>query len=210
MIGDELRRAIQNQQWNHPVFDELNRLERTSKVLKGMQHNFMPGYNKLDHIMHGSSLPSSASTGTKFFRSDLGLLCYYDGTRWLSEERHLHGFEVSVSATFSRWLRIPTGGYSIYIPNKNVVSTSYVATTSDGSNYWTVAISATDSVWANGTTIHSYTTASDTADTWTAHDDTPDSQTPSNGAGIYVLCTKTSSPGALNVAWSLAYRLIIT
>lgn len=44
----------------------------------------------------GTSFPASPTTDDVFYRTDLGMLFYYDGTRWLSEQ--LHTLTLSASA----------------------------------------------------------------------------------------------------------------
>jgi len=74
----------------------------------------------------------------------------------------------------------------------------YVATTNDGSNYWTITLQDQ----TGSTTIKSFSTSAGAADTWTLNQATTFD---SASAGIsdimlFVLCTKTGSPGALYLA----------
>lgn len=161
-------------------------------------------------LVKGAAFPASPSSGDPFFRDDLGFWCYYDGTRWLSQEFSIGDIQVALSATASRWYRLPVGSYGLFIPNRAIVCSSYVATTNDGSNYWTISITATNTTFGDDTVLHAFNTSGDSANTWTAHDDVPDSQTPSSANGIEVVITKSSSPGNINLSFGLAYRMIIT
>ena len=161
-------------------------------------------------LVKGSSFPASPSSGDPFFRDDLGLWCYYDGTRWLTQPKVISQERNSISSNGEVIGRLPSSSYSVYIPSFNVVTTTQVSTTNDGSNYWTVTVQITNSTYSSATTIHTFTTAADTADAWTAHDDAPDSQTPTENDGYLLIYAKTGSPGAIRIAVGFEYQLIIT
>ena len=46
----------------------------------------------------GSAFPAGVTTGATFFRTDLGLACYYDGTRWLTQNVYLLAFGIGSGA----------------------------------------------------------------------------------------------------------------
>ena len=70
---------------------------------------------------------------------------------------------------------------------------AYVATTNDGSNYWTIAL-----VEADLTAITSVNTSAASADTWTMLSDTSVGGSVDRGdIGLLVRVTKTGSPGNL-------------
>lgn len=153
-------------------------------------------------------------TGRVFWRSDLGLWCYYDGAQWLTEPIPFPWFEKTLTTTQSFQIRLPvtlgSTAYSVYLDNHIDLST-FVSSTNDGSNKWTGTIAITDSLFANAETIHTFDTgaAPDTASTWTNHDDAPDVAAPSVGEGITISVIKTGSPGALTLSFAFMYQLII-
>jgi hypothetical protein len=91
----------------------------------------------------GTSMPTAA-TGDRYWRTDLGLEFYYDGTRWLCTCPHSvdvatqHALLV-VSATNSHRAAAPEAITStIWLTNLTVGI--YVTTTNDGTKYWTVGL----------------------------------------------------------------------
>jgi len=184
--------------------------ERELNALKGIQHDFMPGYNRKNHVMSGTSFPSIAATNQKYFREDLGYLCYYDSTQWVTVDLFIYQQSAQgLSATTTKRGRLPTDGNLIYVPG-DVVATTYVDTTNDGTHNWTVLVSATGNVFGNDVQLHTFSTSADSPDVFVAHDDAADDTTPAKGAGVEILCTKNDTPGTLDVAVSFKYRLIIT
>ena len=69
-----------------------------------------------------------------------------------------------------------------------------VATANDGSNYWTVSLRKNES-----TTIASFTTAADTLNTWTLHQETAIDEALSGGTDLTlsIRAEKTGAPGNL-------------
>jgi hypothetical protein len=161
----------------------------------------------------GTTFPGSPSTNDKFYRTDLNLLCYYDGTRWLTvqvfETAAIPGTSLMpYSATRLANLRFALRqDFGIYMTRFNCQT--FVSGTSNGSNYWTVAFE-----WANAansaTSIVSFITASDTASNWTNHDQVIGSVLNSSARNMQVSVTKTGSPGDLYDPCSFCYRLIVT
>ncbi len=91
-------------------------------------------------------------------------------------------------------------GYACTLRRMHV--NTYVATTNNGSHYWTVALINT----STGATITSFTTASDSADTWYNHAVTGLSTAlATTDKSVYIYVTKTGSPGALNVLGTAVY-----
>lgn len=77
------------------------------------------------------------------------------------------------------------------------VQSLVVLTTNDASNYWTVSLRS----WGTGSTIRSFNTAAYSPGTVTSRNDTGLSITISRSTdiGLYVYCTKTGSPGTLQL-----------
>lgn len=162
----------------------------------------------------GTAFPTTVWDGMPFMRTDLGggvgMMFYYDlgNTQWLSEIKTVEYNEVNQSSAINRPLRIVNYGLAVYFPPINVEFTTKIRTTNNGTDYWTFTLQATDSVFANATTLHTFTTAADTADAFTAHDDVPDSNTPANADGILLTKAKSGSGGNHDYGFAIAYQLI--
>lgn len=97
---------------------------------------------------------------------------------------------------------LSTGGYQLFgctLPEGSVIKRwmqdSYVATTNNGSNYWTFDLKV-----ETGTAMATITTAADTAGVWTPHEGTIDPAYASFGSGkdwLNLSITKVGSPGNL-------------
>lgn len=160
----------------------------------------------------GTAFPSTPGTGLLFFRSDLGLLCYYDGTRWLT----VHEYDVIASylATFSGTpaASAVSALRTDYAPwfTRVVILTS-VATTNNAGNFWTVTLQGLDITGASTTNIYQINTGAtpDVVGTRTNHEGTAGA-TPANRALLRVLMTSTGAPGNIELTATAFYRLIVT
>jgi hypothetical protein len=163
----------------------------------------------------GTSFPGSPFTGMRWFRTDLGLECYYDGTRWLTVQQ----FDMPMPITDAT-LSIGTSGtvsnrspvrqdYGIYLVRW--VCVTFVSTTNTGAAYWTVALNRRTAANA-GTDIASFTTGTtpDTASNWVNHDQTINAVLDSSARELRITVTKTGSPGGIYPLSTLVYRLIVT
>ena len=160
----------------------------------------------------GASFPTSPTTGFLFFRTDLGFLCYYDGTRWLTTHEYVLDADAAAvpannTAPYEWQMR---QDYNPFFTR--VTATVIVATTNNGTNFWTVRFRGLILDRSGATTIHDFTTAADSADGYLLKDAVPTgSQTPANDNTVQVFVTQTLAPGALTiVSASVAYRLIVT
>lgn len=160
-------------------------------------------------LVKGAAFPGSPSTGDPFFRDDLGFWCYYDGTRWLTVNEYSVGRAAfTLSADALNHVGITRNDYALYFTRINLAL--IVATTNDGSNYWSYEVrSYTETVGAN-TVVLSGNTSSDSADTWTSHTATPSTQNPANYGNLHLDLAKTSSPGNITAHITANYRLIVT
>lgn len=112
----------------------------------------------------GAAFPASVAAGFRFFRTDLGLLCYYDGTRWLSAAEYpvLVGYSdvltFAVGAGANQRRGFPRSDYVLFWTRGQIQPTT--GATNNGSNFLTYSF-----VDSNGGTIWSFTTAADAANT---------------------------------------------
>lgn len=160
----------------------------------------------------GTSFPVTPASGDKFYRTDLNLLCFYDGTRWLTvtlyETSVAGGDAIPISTSNFQSARFPVrSDFGIYL--ERWVAATYVATTNNGSNYWTNALQ-----WNTqgnvSTTLASFNTSADTVANNMRHEATVNTVIDSTAVTLGVRVTKTGSPGAIYGLNTLVYRLIVT
>lgn len=155
----------------------------------------------------GDSFPGSPATGQKFYRTDLNMLFYYDGTLWLTVQEFSLSFGGTInSADFAAYLPVRQG-FQFYLTRFTCVT--FVSGTSNGSNYWTVAISWRTEANAD-TLLLSFATAADTGLNWINHDHDIDEALPSTTRALRIAGNKTGSPGGLYTPITIYYRLIVT
>ena len=152
----------------------------------------------------GTSNPGSAAAGDRYWRTDLGLEVYYDGTRWLTTQVFQIELKHEDSATATWPITADTipahrgtptfgGTYDLYLLTWE--SNSSVAATNNGTNYWTNHVYKYNSAAGGDTSIASFNTSADTAGTVYNKSVTINALL---GAyvGFYTYAIKTLSPGA--------------
>lgn len=152
----------------------------------------------------GTSFPGSPSTNDLCFRTDRAILYYYDGTRWLSVnqfqielKREDSGFTWPITATTIPVHRgIPPFGDTYDIWMETWHTNIAVATTNTGSAYWTCNLAKYNSALGGDTSIASFNTSADAANTAINKEITIGALLGSF-EGFYTDVTKTSTPGAL-------------
>jgi hypothetical protein len=163
----------------------------------------------------GTSFPvAGLYDGMPFHRTDIGdgMACYYDetNTQWLTVSEYSDFVTRNAdSATATRLL----GGalrndLDVYITR--VAIKTYVDTTNNGSDYWTLNVWGTNDAEDTNTTILSFTTAADSPSTWTRHDSAATDATPANNGLFRLNYVKSGAGGDLSVRASVYYRYIIT
>jgi len=158
----------------------------------------------------GTTFPTGIASGFRFFRTDLGFDCYYDGTRWLTD------FEMpatilpitNFSANGGSQLIGVRTDYQLF--GEKIAFWTRVNTTNNGTNFWTVSMRGIDTGVSSGTTLYSFDTSGDTAGIAVQRDVTPTTQVPTNRTLLDCQFSKTLSPGTLDLTATLYYRLIIT
>lgn len=160
----------------------------------------------------GTSFPTAA-TGDRYWRTDLAREAYYDGTRWLGVEVPGPVTPVDAQAAtgatpnFGRCV-IPND-FDIYVTTIDM--STFVATTNNGSNYWTVSaykVNAANSL----TSLGSFNTSGDTASNWTHHEiDVNAVVDKATYFGLSLGGAKTAgAPGAISWMVQFRYRLVLT
>ncbi len=158
----------------------------------------------------GTAFPVLATAGPRFYRSDLGWMCFYDGTRWLTENEFSVSWPGGVGTS---WTAISANGNTPGIPLRTDYEPYftryrglvYVDTTNDASHYWTVTGKT-----ATGNTVFQFDTHGIGPNTWGGYEATPTGPGASGATHINIDVAKTSTPGNLNLAATLYYRLVVT
>lgn len=162
----------------------------------------------------GAAFPANPFLYRPFFRTDLGWLCYWDGTRWLTTHEFPAQFAAQFAIGASSTLTSVEirADYSPFVTRATV--SERVNTTNDGTNFWQISLRGINVAYGAATTIHTFSTGTmpDTAGTIYQKDSVPTgTQTPSNKARLDVAVTKNSAPGTLDFYGMTAYyRMIVT
>lgn len=160
----------------------------------------------------GTSNPTGVA-GDRYWRSDLGLEIYYDGTRWLSTTLYKadNGETSTLSAinTGPR-LRPLTNGLDIYIVAWDLSIGMF--STNDGSNYWTYALQSRNGA-DTSTAISTLNTSLLAGGTWHHITSAIGAVSDTNGA-VYNFTVnttvKTGAPSNLLMVGGFTFRLIVT
>jgi hypothetical protein len=155
----------------------------------------------------GTSFPSPAAAGDLFHRTDLSpALWRYDGTRWLSVQRYRTEVPVAAAQTTGGatvgYLPMWQSEYGVWLIDFRGVL--YVATTNDGSKYWTINLRK----WSDASVIATANTQSQAPSTDLIKDVAIGAVSTENV--LYIDSTKTSTPGAFYPLMGVTYQLIAT
>ncbi|MHC4643247.1 MAG: hypothetical protein ACYS32_16505 [Planctomycetota bacterium] len=151
--------------------------------------------------------------GYPFHRTNIGvgMRCFYDltNTQWVSEQSFDAAPPVAtLSATGGINIARSRDDYAHY--DEKVNFTSFVATTNDGSHYWTISVRSYNATLGSYTEILSFDTSGDSADTYVDHDSAPSTPAPTYYGMYKIYATKVGSPGNMTAWASINYRLIVT
>lgn len=160
----------------------------------------------------GTTFPGTPSAGDRYRRSDIDyLVFFYDGTRWVTETMFVMAssprtLEDGTSGTSPRrWAQSSAhAGRSIRLVRLDLAV--YVATTNNGSDYWTLDFKNV----AESTTHATLNTSAASANTWTGLSWTTGATIANTDVGLMWIATKTGAPGVPTMAATLYYRWIAT
>ena len=179
---------------------------------------YFADYDSTRDLGRGTAFPASAdvrdglTAGDRFWRSDLGFLCYYDGTRWLTVHEYESGHVLVSTAVNGTQSAIRANGatYASYITR--VVCVVRVSTTNNGSNFWSIAVRGLNDALTVATTIQTFSTVAAAVNTFVRGEANPPStQVPANYSAFDIALTfGAGSPGVIDVTTTIYYRLIIT
>ena len=162
----------------------------------------------------GTSFPGTPADNDKFFRTDLDMLFFYNGTRWLSAHLYREGFTVGnalmpMSANNNAGF-LPPWHTDFDLWLETFYSGVFVATTNSGAHYWIVEMRKYNSA-AAGTVVANFTTAADAANTMLSKKVAIGALlTPGTYPLMFTNATKSGSPGTLTVTSAVSYRLVGT
>jgi len=114
----------------------------------------------------GASFPLSPGLNDRFWRTDLGIEFYYDGTRWLSIQRILIPISNTEHVPFPYQVTtVPAHRFSFGnefdLWLENWASTSQVLTTNNASNFWAVELRKTDNATGTSAVVATFNTSAD-------------------------------------------------
>lgn len=158
-------------------------------------------------IASGTSFPGSPSTNERFFRTDLGLDFYYDGTRWLSvNEYHLSltAPNSGVTATTVYYSDVPfLGTFGMYLERtEGVFFRSATAT-------WNIALD-----WRNAagtaTTLDTQSGSGGTNGNWIEYSNDLSAVLDATAKSFGTVFSEVSGTATFIARASLIYRIIAT
>jgi hypothetical protein len=160
----------------------------------------------------GTSFPGSKATGDRYWRTDLGLECYWDGTRWVTTQMFSMAAAASDSldgaSTNINYARMSPWHTTNDLWLDAFYASVYCATTNDGSNFWTLTFDKWNAAGAN-TNLATFNTSADTVNNYSTH-----RVSIAAALGTFkhftIATTKTGSPGAIYIGAHFTYRLIVT
>jgi hypothetical protein len=163
----------------------------------------------------GTAFPASWNTLIPFFRSDLGMWCWWDGTRWLSATEYSFSFAAYVGGALPEWSGSTEVGvaslrqdYASYITRWSITNI-YLSGLNNGSNYWKLYLRT----FTGLSTIKVFdTSAGFSGGAWNdGHEEVSGISQPGLGTGGVQFYVETvGSPGGLRAYPTVFYRLIIT
>ena len=161
----------------------------------------------------GTSFPASKATGDRYWRTDLGLEFFWDGTQWVTTTLFTactDSITADLSATGARLIGIrPLLGLPILVVEVSLAA--YVATTNDGSKYWRADLERTASTPVSWVAVSQPSTAAHAANGYYVTTAAPATAVAvADGQKWRVNFVKVSTPGNLTGDAVVSWRLIAT
>lgn len=198
--------------------------DTAAKLAKGNAGGYLAMGNSAVIWNAGTSFPGSKATNDRYWRTDLGMEAYWDGTRWLSTQIYDWPANTSIDTSMS------TGGYSVdsvagvltpWSTTYDLYVVRWDATLrvdasnsgNTGAHYWTCALqvgtSANVYTTLTGATVN--TSAGTTNTNYALTATVGQLWTPGTNPIGRCLVSKTGTPGKLTYAPFVArYRLVLT
>jgi hypothetical protein len=162
----------------------------------------------------GSAFPSSPITGQQFWRTDLGVLCYWDGSRWLGPEQRVdwHYYPLAPTGEIAATTEYQYASLSRDRATRLMrweIGEGYVNGTNNGSNYWKLIL-RTFPAQVNVQSTP-FNTSGWAGTTWTPGRVTSFDTHPAGGTNaIQVYVEMVGSPGPIRFPHALYVREIYT
>lgn len=167
-------------------------------------------------IPQGTAFPGAPSANDRYFRTDLKLDCYYDGTRWLTVNEYTTPIGTTHTLPPVTANTTGTGSHAGVLDNTTagiwavrIVHYSLVVTTNNGSNYWTVQYEVSTNPGVLTNIGAPFTTAADTVNFGNTHIVTLGVAIATTNTTIECAFTKTGGPGGIYPRAIFVYRLIV-
>jgi hypothetical protein len=159
-------------------------------------------------IKKGTSFPSSPATNQIFFRTDRGLMYFYNGTYWLTTEEYPASLPLGATLQGTSTVEYLIWTTDLGVNGAYITRVAcYTQTTQSAGNYvtWTLySASPTSSFTSYG----SFSTSGDVSNNLTAHSITVNTVLHSGDPQYQIYGAKTGSPTAINIFGTVFYRLI--
>ena len=191
-----------------PILDETSH--------DALDHTGLTGVGGGSGISSGTSNPGSPTAGDLFWRTDLGLMIYYDGTRWLTTTEYrmtpvtrdaVAGGYTS-SKTMANMAVDPT--FDTYVTTILCRGLIIGGTALSASHKWEVVLYKSPTALSY-TAVTTMTFDSGTLSTVLNRDATVNTaMTVASAAMCYLAADKTGTPGTFYPHVEVRYRLIVT
>jgi len=169
-----------------------------------------------DSYPEGTAFPTdpAPSTNDKFYRTDLGLLCYFDGARWLTVQEYTEA--PGVGPLTDQTGAIGALSYFRFAADQehDILVTGFRSSIfsnvlQNSTNYWSVVLQYAGSNNSQ-TLMGSFNTQGMSAGTIGYRSLSPGIVVPKTAVQIRTEWTPHGSPGYINPTHRLIYRLIVT
>ncbi len=159
----------------------------------------------------GTSFPASPATDSRFYRTDLGFECFYDGTRWLTVDEYqmvLTPYAINpppYSTAPQTILLVPSRSDRNYYFTR-ARAYLFVSPTNTGSAYWSLEFRNNA-----GTSIWSFNTSAAAAGEIMPENAAINTSIGATNYFYLYIATKTGSPSNITAAnFTAWYRLVVT
>jgi hypothetical protein len=182
-----------------------------STVVYSVDKTGTPSAGGGSSLQGGTAFPGSPADGDWFYRTDRNILYFWSLSvgRWLTVNRQYAAFDgqnvlnggTTAGNTIGYWPVFE----DVYV--ESFVTTTFVSTTNNGSNFY--GISLTKTTPANSaTTMTSFDTSADAASNWVVHNVPVNALVLASTHAVmsFLLNTKTGTPGGIFASSILALR----